>query len=135
MKPDPHFVLQGRLRSKVKQNLQTTKPKISRFFCAKRHQKILSACPYDGKLAERREKDKNREIENLTHILFYLKFSGQKVKVRTERGIQGRNLVILRGEGAVIHNRKDNIKHGLSPSRHFCDSVKRYDLSQSVKCR
>ena len=47
--------------------------------------------------------DNSREIENLTHILFYLKFSGQKVKGRTERrGIQGRNLVILRGEAQLF---------------------------------
>ena len=48
------------------------------------------------------KRTKTEKLKNLTHILFYLKFSGQKVKVRTERGIQGRSLVIMRGEAQLF---------------------------------
>ena len=64
------------------------------------------------------EKLKNPDAYSLLFEILWTK--GESPDGERDTGAQ---LGDYEGGGAVIHNRKDNIKHGLSPSRHFCDSV------------
>ena len=84
--------------------------------------------------AEKRTKAEILQNPDADSLLFEILWTKGE-RADGEKRDTGAQLGDFEGGGAVIHNRKDNIKHGLSPSRLFCDSVKKYDLSQSVKCR